>query len=217
MPSGPIRRRAPTLTWLTGRRKETTQAFSSINNDGVLTFNEAPDYEAATDSGADNVYEVTVNAAAGGEMAMMAVTVTVTNVDEDGTVSLTTTRPVLGTAITASVSDLDGVDVDSVTWQWASSSDGMGSWTNITGATEASYTPVITDDGKYLQATASYTDGHGSGKTEEAATDGAVSGRIAPLSSLPQRTEPGAWLRTRPRARTSAPRSRPRTPTPATP
>ena len=86
----------------------------------------------------------------------------------------------VGTAITASLSDLDGVDVDSVTWQWASSSDGMDPWTNISGATEASYTPVIADDGNYLRAMASYTDGHDSGKTEMAATDGAVSANSAP-------------------------------------
>ena len=120
-----------------------------------------------------------MKAAAGGEMETMAVTVTVTNVNEDGTVSLSTMRPVVGTAITASLTDDDG-EVSGVTWQWASSSDGMDPWTDISGATDASYTPVIADDGKYLRATASYTDGHGSGKTEEAATDGAVSANSAP-------------------------------------
>ena len=53
-------------------------------------------------------------------------------------------------------------------------------WADISGATDASYTPEIGDNGNYLRATASYTDGHGSGKTEEAATDGAVSSNSAP-------------------------------------
>ena len=170
----------PDADMATWSREGDDAGVFSINNDGMLSFNASPDYEAATDADTDNAYEVTVKAAAGGEMETMAVTVTVTNEDEDGTVSLTTTRPVLGTAITASVSDLDLVDVDSVTWQWASSSDGMDPWTDISGATDASYTPEMADSGNYLQATASYTDGHGSGKTEMAATDGAVSSNSAP-------------------------------------
>ena len=51
--------------------------------DGVLTFNNPPDYESPTDSGSDNVYEVTVEATdEDGETGRMEVTVTVTNVTD---------------------------------------------------------------------------------------------------------------------------------------
>ena len=39
-----------------------------------------------------------------------------------------------------------------------------GTFSDIDDATSASYTPVEDDAGMYLQATASYTDGHGTGK-----------------------------------------------------
>ena len=54
----------------------------TISNGGELTFAASPDYEAAADADTDNDYQVTVQANAGGEMDEVAVTVTVTNVDE---------------------------------------------------------------------------------------------------------------------------------------
>ena len=56
-------------------------------NGGMLTFKTSPDFETPTDADTDNIYEVTVQANAGGEMGEVAVTVTVTNVDELGMVS----------------------------------------------------------------------------------------------------------------------------------
>ena len=55
---------------------------------GMLMFRATPDFEAPTDMGMDNMYMVTVMAEAGGEMDMMDVTVTVTNVEEMGEVTL---------------------------------------------------------------------------------------------------------------------------------
>ena len=107
---------------------------------------------------------VTVKAEAGGEMAMMDVTVEVTNAEEDGTVALTYGMPLLvGEAVTASVTDLDMVDASTVMWQWSRADDAEFTMNveDIEGATMASYTPVEADDGKYLRATASYTDGYG--------------------------------------------------------
>ena len=48
-------------------------------------FVASPNYEAAADADTDNIYQVTVQADAGGEMDQVAVTVTVTDVDEMGT------------------------------------------------------------------------------------------------------------------------------------
>ena len=102
----------------------------------------------------------------------ISVTVTVVNVDEMGTVTLSSTAPRVGAAITASVTDPDGV-VTGETWQWARSADGSTGWAD-TGATSAAYTPVQADEDNYLRATASYTDGEGSGKSAEAVSDNAV-------------------------------------------
>ena len=52
-----------------------------------LSFSSAPDYEAPADADGDNTYEVTVKATAGGEETMVAVTVTVDNVNELGTLA----------------------------------------------------------------------------------------------------------------------------------
>ena len=100
------------------------------------------------------------------------VTITVTNVDEDGTVTLSSETNV-GVAITATLVDVDGGTTDT-TWQWASSDAMDGTYTNIEGATSESYTPVEGDANMYLRATAMYTDGHGSGKSESMVSANAV-------------------------------------------
>ena len=140
-----------------------------ISSSGVLTFMGAPDYEAPADAGTDNTYMVTVNANDGTYMDTHGVTVRVTNVDEDGTVTLSSEAPRVGVEITADLNDPDG-SVTGETWQWASSDTADGTFAPIAGATDASYMPVAVDEGKFLQATASYTDGHGSGKSEMATT-----------------------------------------------
>ena len=86
----------------------------------------------------------------------IAVTIDLTNVDEAGTVTLP--APFSGgTAATASVGDPDG-SVSIVSWQWARGNTATGSFSNISGATSATYTPVATDVGKYLRATVTYKD-----------------------------------------------------------
>ena len=145
----------------------------AISNGGELTFAASPDYEAAADTGTDNVYQVTVDADAGGETDSQAVTVTVTNVDEDGTVTLDPAEPVVGTALTATLSDPDG-GVTGETWQWAKSDTMGGTFAPIAGANSDSYTPVGGDENMYLRATASYTDGEGPNKEQMAKTDSAV-------------------------------------------
>ena len=57
----------------------------SITPAGELTFNTAPDYEMPTDTGTDNVYEVTITATDNGTPVMtatQALTITVTDEDE---------------------------------------------------------------------------------------------------------------------------------------
>ena len=60
------------------------------------------------------------------------------------------------------------------TWQWEKSSNGSTGWTDIQGATSASYTPGESDAGIFLRATVSYDDGVGTGKSAQAATSSGV-------------------------------------------
>ena len=69
----------------------------SISTSGVLTFNATPNYEMPMDEDMDNTYVATVKAEAGGEMREITVTVMVTNVNEDGTVTLMPMTPRVGT------------------------------------------------------------------------------------------------------------------------
>ena len=106
---------------------------------------------------------------------MITVTITVTNVDEDGTVTLDSTSPSVGTEITASLTDPDSPDgVTGATWQWARSDANDGTYTDLPDATMETYTPVAADVPMYLRATAMYTDGEGSGKSARAVTANAV-------------------------------------------
>ena len=104
--------------------------------------------------------------------ATIAVTISVNNLDEDGTVTLPATFTG-GTAATASVTDLDGT-VSGASWRWARGNTATGSFTNISGGTSASYTPIAADVGKYLRATVTYTDPQGSGKSASAVSSSAV-------------------------------------------
>ena len=154
---------------------------------GELTFKKVPDYEKPVDSNGDNVYMVTVVATDAGVddknkmTAERAVVVTVKNIEEDGTVTLSSVQPKIGFPLTASVTDLDDGVMDT-TWKWerdvagtaTSASDcSATNLANLTwqdaedgmGAKTATYTPDAKDEGKCLRATATYTDGKGMDET----------------------------------------------------
>ena len=131
-----------------------------------------------------DTYTVTVTATDGnGGSDEVTVTVMVTNVDEEGTVTLSMDMPQVGAEITASLTDPDG-GVTGDTWQWASSDAMDGAYTDIDGATDASYTPVADDENMYLRATVTYTDGEGSGKSEMATTNMAVTSNQPPAFDM---------------------------------
>ena len=97
-------------------------AFSIGGSSGELMFASPPDFEAPTDMGMDNMYQVTVKAEAGGEMDMMDVTVTVTNVEEQPVVAgeATSDYPEKGEAAVAAYT---GTDPEGVTVTWSLSGD----------------------------------------------------------------------------------------------
>ena len=133
---------------------------------GFLRFVDPPDFENAADANTDNVYNVTVQAGDGTATETTAMAVTVTDVDEPGTVTLSSLKPKLDTALTATLADPDTVS-GTATWQWERA-NGREGWEAIDGATAASYTPTAAEADRYLRATATYTDGHGAGKTARA-------------------------------------------------
>ena len=136
--------------------------FTFDNGTGVLTFAAMPDFENPADADMDNVYEVTLSADDGTYDAMRTVTVTVTNVDEEGELTLSSTTPAVDVPLTATYTDPDGET--NLAWQWAlEQSD--GSYRDIPGATSDSYTPVAADEGFHLRVTVTYDDGHGAGKS----------------------------------------------------
>jgi len=126
-----------------------------ISETGVLTFESTPNYESPADADGDNDYKITVVVTdAEGNTDEHNVTISVTNVEEDGTVTLSTLQPRVGVELTAMLTDPDGAVTD-LMWQW---NDGTA---DIEDATSASYTPVADDIGDTLTATATYKDGAG--------------------------------------------------------
>ena len=136
----------------------------TVTSGGVLSFNSSPDYESPHDSNGDNEYRVTVRASDGAGAVDRNVTVTVTNLDEKGSVRLSSVSPRVNSVVSATLSDPDG-GVSSPVWQWQRSSDGVA-WERISGApTGGSYTPSNTDVGQRLRVSVTYADTHGTGKS----------------------------------------------------
>ena len=134
----------------------------TLASNGVLTFKESPDYETP---GGDS-YDVTVSAVAGSHTVDKLVTVNIQNIEEPGTVTLSTVQPQVGTSLTATLQDDDVAT--GITWQWYQTSSRGSSGTAITNADSATYTPGSGDVGRYLRAVASYDDGFSDGNTAAA-------------------------------------------------
>ena len=152
--------------------------FDIDASSGQLLARALLDYEA------ENEYSVIVSVSDGKNINAetdgavddsVTVTIQVTNVDEAGTVALSPAQPRVRTVVRATLSDPDG-DIRAVSWRWAASADGV-SWTNLATATQADYAPTASDQGKYLQATALYTDGQGAAKAAEVVSDHVVGER----------------------------------------
>ena len=167
-----------------------------IDPDAGNSFPKLPDYEAPDDKDANNAYAVTVLAQAGSAFTSpLRVTVTVTDENEAGTVSLDTARPKMGSLLSATLMDPDGVTDGTVIWQWERSA-GRNTWEVIAGAAAAGYTPTAADTGAYLRVTSTYTDGHAAGQTAQAVSAEVVTAEL--LSSLAVTTnastaDPDTW------------------------
>ena len=140
-------------------------AFSIVN--GVLRFENSPDYESPADQGGDNTYDITIEASDGGvnTTASKIVSIEVTNVDEDGTVMLSTLQPQVGRILTATLDDPDRENAITVSWQWYRGSDPISRANDGAGRVNSAYTPAAGDIGSTLRAQAMYGDGEGEDKT----------------------------------------------------
>ena len=147
---------------------------------GQLMTSGALDYEATKNS-----YTVTVTAMDDDEMdpmsGMTTVTINVTNVDEDGTVTLSTQEPMVNMAITATLEDDDGT-ISGEDWQWEKSTD-KASWMSATGAGAMTdtYTPAAADVDYYLRATVTYVDAGGAGQMAMSESTGSMTVDSNPL------------------------------------
>ena len=170
-----------TITWaLTGAD---AGDFTLNAASGALTFNTAPNYETKRS------YAVTVTATDNGTPNMpsapRAVTIAVTNVDEEGSVVIGGDL-LVGATLTATVTEEDGAA--SLTYQWQSAASG-DTYTDITSATSATYILAATDAGKTLQVVAMYNDGFGD-KTVTSTMTGPVP--AAPVPNQPPVANAGA-------------------------
>ena len=161
-------------------------AFTIVTSTGQIRVKDALDFE--TRSSYSVIVEVHDGKDGTGATSTtiddtQAVTITVVNAEEPGTVTLTSETATIQARVpvTASLEDDDGPT--NVTWQWARSRSSTTGWANIAGATSATFTPADTDIGGYIRATASYDDGEGSGKTAVRVSPRV--GQAPPVNSAP--------------------------------
>ena len=177
-----------TITWsLSGNDR----GDFSISSAGVLSFSTPPAYESPADSDTDNVYRVTIEASDGTTTAKRDVIVTVTNETEvaarpnsaaTGAPTITGTAQV-GQTLTASptgISDADGLSNVSYIYQWTAD-DGTGD-SDISDATDSTYTLVDEDAGKTIKVEVSFTD---DAENAESLTSAATAAVAATVPGVP--------------------------------
>ena len=169
----------------------------------IVSFKASPDYDMPGDSNGDNVYEVTVRASDGANYKDMQVVVKVTDLDEDGKITLSSQDAQIGVELTATLSDDDGgvpnaAQFTDQKWTWHRLASDENDNTNvaaanaIAGATSSAYTPVSADSGMILAARVSYTDRYGM-KTWTSAITRAV--RAASANQAPKFSEGASTFR----------------------
>ena len=159
----------------------------SVSGAGAAKFNNVFNLNASTGeitvrSGADIDYEssdksysITVSVTDGEDAsgkvesppttdATTSVRIEVINIDDPGIITLSTTAPRVGSALTASIFDQDGAPLLTKA-QWSEAPRADAPFVDIDGANhyapqraESNYTPTAADQGKYLRVTLSYVE-----------------------------------------------------------
>ena len=141
----------------------------TISDGGDLSFVAQPDFDAPADSNRNNAYVVTVVASDGAKTSTRSVTVTVTDVEELGTVTLSSPQPMVDVTLTATLSDPDG-RLANIEWRWQLQEGGTGQWANISGANSSSFRPRASDVGDKLRVSVDYDDKRGTKSLTSAET-----------------------------------------------
>ncbi|MDE2668205.1 MAG: cadherin domain-containing protein [Chloroflexota bacterium] len=138
--------------------------FGIVEGTGQITVGAGVslDYESG-----DTLYTVSVEASDGELADTASVKIRVTNADDPGKIALSADVARVGVRLTATLMDQDRSVERSKMRTWQRSPDGAA-WTMVVqGAARRFYTPTEADEGKYLRAVFTYTDGHGPGKRAE--------------------------------------------------
>ena len=148
----------------------------SVGGTDAAAFNDVFDLDASTGeitvkSGASIDYEegkksysltVTVTDADDASEATIPMSIAVINLDEPGTIQLSTTEPGVGSALHPTLDDPDGwVVLFRVQWSRADTADGPFTELYsryISSLRRASYTPEAVDEGQFLKVTLFYID-----------------------------------------------------------
>ncbi|WP_028029657.1 VCBS domain-containing protein [Gemmobacter nectariphilus] len=107
---------------------------------------------------------------------------TVENVNQTGTATLTPGAVAPGEAISVTISDGDGTTSANPSVQWQIRPYGETGWTNIAGATGDTYIPTVQQSGSDLRAVVTYTDDQGTTETVMAQSTVLPVGSAAPTA-----------------------------------
>ena len=136
----------------------------SVPDNGIgrrLHFKEAPNYEDPKDADGDNVYEVMVTVFdSQNAMGEQAVRITVMNVEEEGTLTLSPDDPNAGAPVEARITDPDSPDGVIVTnWKWAYATTRVPGFDDAPGIPTATMYKHTGEQGQFLWAMVEYRDG----------------------------------------------------------
>ena len=154
-----------TPTWsLSGR----DNGYFDISSTGAVRFRTPPDYEQR---GIDhNIYRATAEVKIGSHTDQTNLVVVMANQDEPASIRITPSEPRQGEPLTVTAEDPDySFSVTASQWYKRNGTqtcaDGTSTWQPITGANTSTYTPTKDDVNCELQATITYRDIFGTGKT----------------------------------------------------
>ncbi len=126
----------------------------------MLSFTSSPDYDSPSDSNADNVYELFVDASTDTSLGFLPVgviVIEVVNTPATGAPTITGTAQVGQslTVETSGISDADGLANVSYSYQW------LADDTEVDGATSSTHTLQATDNGTVIKVRVTFTDDAG--------------------------------------------------------
>ncbi len=168
-----------TITWSVSDGAIFSHSAGATDNTRRVTFAISPNYEAKKS------YSLQVTATdASGASDSHTTAITIENVDEDGTVTLSNNAPKWGDSVTALLSDPDGDLGFEANWEWSTTSSSSSQGTALDdhdfALSSDGRTLTISSKylvGKFLRASREYSDGHGDGKYASATTTSVVSAK----------------------------------------